>query len=182
MSLTDDAPAYVSKDKDEQRNAAGDGHGTVWGRTITINRPREELYAFWRDFGNLADFMENIEAVSAVDATRSHWKVRGPQGTYEFDSVVTEDQPGRVIAWQSDGGDVKNSGRVEFLDAPPGRGSWVRAVLSYEPPMGFLGKAVATLTQKEPQITSTRDLRRFKQLMETGEVSTSSPPNPPSHS
>jgi uncharacterized membrane protein len=181
MSLTDDAPTYVSKDKDEQRSEAPGGEGTVWGRTITIMRPREELYAFWRDFSNLAQFMENIEAITVLDEKRSHWKVRGPNGDYEWESLVTEDQPGSLIAWEATG-DVKNSGRIEFVDAPPGHGTYVRALLAYDPPGGFIGKAVAKLTQKEPQISSTRDLRRFKQLMEAGEIATTTPPNREPHS
>lgn len=183
MSAADDTPTYVSKNSAEQKSAAAQGESTVWGRTLTIDRPRDELYAFWRDFANLSRILRNVEQVTVLDEKRSRWKVKGPNGSYEWESVITEDEPGRLIAWRSaEGGDVENSGRIEFLDAPPGRGTWVRAVLAYQPPMGFIGKAVAKLTQKEPQISSTRDLRRFKQLMETGEISTSSPPNPPSHS
>lgn len=184
MSEVDDAPAYVSKDSETKAAEAPGGEGTVWGRTVTINRPREELYAFWRDFSNLARVMLNIEDITMLDDRRSRWRVKGPNGDYEWVSVITEDEPGRLIAWESeDGADVKNSGRVEFLDAPPGRGSWVRAVMAYDPPGGFLGKAIAAVAgQKEPQIQSTRDLRRFKQLMETGEIATTTPPNPPSHS
>lgn len=177
----DDAPAYVSKDSDVAATASEGGEGTVWGHTVTINRPREELYAYWRDFSNLASFMENIEAITVTDANHSHWSVQGPNGVYEWDSVVTEDVPGSVIAWQADG-DVKNSGRIEFSDAPPGRGSWVRAVMSYDPPGGTIGKVIAKVTQKEPGIQSRRDLRRFKQLMETGEIATTTPPNREPHS
>lgn len=180
--VRDDAPAYVSKDKAVRAEAAGQGEGTVWGRTVSIMRPREELYAFWRDFGNLATFMENIVSIDAIDDRRSRWTVRGPSGNYQWTSVVTEDRPGERIAWRSEDGDVTNSGSVEFRDGPPEHGTFVRAVLAYDPPMGFIGKAVATLTQKEPQISSTRDLRRFKQLMETGEIATTSPPNRPSDS
>jgi uncharacterized membrane protein len=174
--VRDDAPSYVSKDSDVQKSAAQQGEGTVWGRTLSILRPREELYAYWRDFSNLASFMENIEQVTVLDDTRSHWKVSGPNGTYEWESVITEDQPGELIAWEAQG-DVKNSGRIEFRDGPPGHGTYVRAILAYDPPAGFIGKAIAKLTQKEPQISSTRDLRRFKQLMETGEIATTTPPN-----
>lgn len=179
--VRDDAPSYVSKDGDLQTSAAQGGEGTVWGHTVTIMRPREELYAYWRDFGNLATFMENIVSVDAIDATRSHWTVKGPNGNYEWDSVVTEELPGELIAWEAEG-DVKNSGRVEFRDGPPGHGTHVRAVLAYDPPAGFIGKAIATLTQKEPQTASRRDLRRFKQLMETGEIATTTPPNREPHS
>lgn len=174
--VRDDAPAYVSKDGDLQKSEAPGGEGTVWGHTVTIMRPREELYAYWRDFSNLARFMLNVEQITVVDDTRSHWKVKGPNGSYEWESVVTQDVAGTLIAWEAQG-DVKNSGRIEFRDGPPGHGTYVRAVLAYDPPMGVVGKLLATLTQKEPQIQSMRDLRRFKQLMETGEIATTTPPN-----
>jgi uncharacterized membrane protein len=145
------------------------------GRTITVNRPREELYAFWRDFRNLARFMENVESVRVDDDRRSHWVVKAPAGkTVEWDSVLTEDEEGRLLAWESvEGADIKNTGRIEFRDAPPGRGTEITATIVYDPPGGDLGKLIAKLFQKEPKIQARRDLRRFKQLMETGEISTS---------
>jgi uncharacterized membrane protein len=153
-------------------------HSTVSIRTVTINRPREELYAFWRDFSNLPHFMENIERVDILDDRRSHWVVSAPAGqSVEWDSFITEDTPGSVIAWKSaEGADVANSGRIEFRDATSGRGTEVTATISYDPPAGAIGKVFAKLFQKEPAIQSRRELRRFKQLMETGEVSTSKPP------
>lgn len=148
------------------------------GRTITINRPREEVYAFWRDFRNLARFMENVESVEVSDNRRSHWVVKAPAGkTVEWDSELTEEEEGRLLAWESvEGADIKNTGRIEFRDAPPGRGTEVTATIVYDPPGGDLGKLIAKLFQKEPKIQARRDLRRFKQLMETGEISTSEAP------
>ena len=173
----DDAPGYEAKSSDLRQADAG--KGSVSGCTVTINRPRSEVYAFWRDFANLAQVMENVESISVSDSRRSHWKVSGPDGSYEWDSTVTEDEPDRLIAWQSDeGADVRNSGRVEFRDAPPGRGTWVTAVIAYEPPAGVIGKIIAKLTQREPSIQARRDLRRLKALLEAGEIPTSSPPNP----
>jgi uncharacterized membrane protein len=144
------------------------------GRTVTINRPRHELYAFWRDFGNLPRIMENIESVTELDERRSHWVVRAPAGqTVEWDSVIVEDIPDELISWQSDAGaDITNSGRIDFRDAPGGRGTWVTATIAYDPPAGRVGKLVAKLFQREPKIQARRDLRRFKQFMETGEIAT----------
>ena len=90
------------------REAAPRDEGAIVGRTVTINRPRDEIYAFWRDFSNLAPVMENVERIDVVDDRRSHWVVKAPAGkTVEWDSVVTEDEPGRLIAWQSvEGADV----------------------------------------------------------------------------
>jgi uncharacterized membrane protein len=153
---------------------AADESEQLVGRTVTINRPRHELYAFWRDFGNLPRIMENIESVTEIDERRSHWVVRAPAGqTVEWDSVIVEDIPDELISWQSDAGaDIANSGRIDFRDAPGGRGTWVTATIAYDPPAGSVGKLVAKLFQREPKIQARRDLRRFKQFMETGEIAT----------
>ena len=175
----DDAPLAASKRDDAVTQATetlvepkGD---SLSGRAVTINRPRSELFAFWRDFSNLATFMENVERIDVLDDRRSHWVVKGPGGkSVEWDSVVTEEQPDQFIAWASeDGADVPNSGRIDFRDAGA-RGTVVTATLLYDPPAGVIGKLIAKMFQREPAIQARRDLRRFKQLMETGEVATSS--------
>jgi uncharacterized membrane protein len=92
--------------------------------------------------------------------------------------VLTEDRPGEIIAWTTpEDAEIKHTGRIEFRDAPPGRGTEVTATIEYEPPAGEIGKAFAKLFQKEPKIQARRDLRRFKQLMETGEIPTSAAPD-----
>jgi uncharacterized membrane protein len=163
----------------EAAEARGWHEAAIVGRTVTINKPRSELYAFWRDFRNLARFLENIERVDVGDDRRSHWVIKAPAGqTVEWDSQITEDVPDSVIAWESlDGGDIKNTGRIEFSDAAPGRGTLISAEIVYDPPGGDVGKLIAKLFQKEPKMQARRDLRRFKQLMETGEISTSAAPD-----
>ncbi|WP_076070333.1 SRPBCC family protein [Sphingomonas montana] len=174
----DDAPLATSKHGDPAgetggriRNTAGD---QIMARAVTINRPRAELYAYWRDFANLATFMENVERIDVTDDRRSHWVVAAPAGkSVEWDAIVTEDRPDALIAWETaPGADVPNSGRIEFADAQGGRGTVVTATILYDPPAGIVGKIVAKLFQREPAIQARRDLRRFKQLMETGEIST----------
>ena len=97
---------------------------------VTINRPAEELYAFWRDFTNLPKFMENIVAVTCADDQRSHWVINGPTGEVEWDCEITEDEPGRRISWASlPDASVDNAGTVEFKLAPEGRGTEVRKVI-----------------------------------------------------
>jgi uncharacterized membrane protein len=155
-------------------------HGDVLvGRSVTIDRPRAELYAFWRDFTNLPRFMHNIHSVVIRDEQHSHWVIEAPAGrTVEWDSKITEDEPGQLIGWESlEGASVRNSGCVEFLDSPDGRGTVVRVTIAYDPPAGALGKVIAKLFQKEPKVQARQDLRRFKQLMETGEVSIARPPD-----
>ena len=149
------------------------------GRSVTIDRPRQELYDFWRDFKNLPLFMDNITSVTIQDSERSHWSIAAPAGkTLEWDSTIIDDQPGHLIAWESQqGASVRNSGRVEFLDSSDGRGTVVRITLTCDPPNGAVGKLIAKLFQKAPRIQARQDLRRFKQLMETGEIATAMPPD-----
>ena len=156
-----------------------DMDGEVAVRSVTIGKPREEVYAFFRNFSNLGRFMENIERVDELDGSRSHWVVKAPAGhTVEWDAVLTADEPGRLLAWETTGdADVKNHGRVEFRDAPGGRGVELHASIVYEPPGGALGKLIAELFQKEPGMQAKRDLRRLKMLLETGEISTTEYPD-----
>ena len=171
----DDAPQATSKHSPAEATASTLSHpqgSSVSARAQTINRPRDEVFAYWRDFANLATFMENVERIDVLDQHRSHWVVKSPTGTVEWDSVITDERPGELIAWTSEeGADVPNSGRVEFRDAGS-RGTVVTATILYDPPGGVIGKVVAKMFQREPAIQARRDLRRFKQLMETGEIAT----------
>ncbi|KQW67093.1 cyclase [Phenylobacterium sp. Root77] len=158
----------------ETADILGWDDAAVFGRSVTVNKPRHEVYAFWRDFQNFPSFMENVRSVTIADSGLSHWIVEAPGGqTVEWDSVLTEDAPGDLIAWSSvEGADIKNVGRIEFKDAAPGRGTVVTATIAYDPPGGRLGILLAKLFQNEPKLQARRDLRRFKQFMETGEVAT----------
>lgn len=176
MSETmDDAPAASAlKDSAAKSGAAlPDAQGSsASARAVTINRPAAEVFAYFRDFANLPSFMDNVERIRVLDNQRSAWEVKGPTGTYEWIARITEEVPDRLIAWTSEpGADVANSGRVEFRDAGA-RGTVVTATILYTPPGGIIGKAIAKLFQREPAIQARRDLRRFKQLMETGEIAT----------
>ena len=177
-AVRDDAPATTAKSRahDSATESLIEAKGDhAVGRAVTINKPAAELYAYWRDFAKLATFMDNVERIDILDDKRSHWVVKAPGGkTVEWDSRITEERDGELIAWTSeDGADVANSGRVEFRDAGA-RGTVVIATITYDPPAGTIGKLVAKLFQREPAIQARRDLRRFKQLMETGEIATSS--------
>jgi uncharacterized membrane protein len=173
----DDAPLSTSKRSDAVADATReltDGEGSsIVARAVTINRPIGELFAYFRDFTNLPTFMENVERIDIIDQRRSHWVVKGPAGkSYEWTSAITDEAPDSFIAWASeDGADVPNSGRVDFRDAGA-RGTVVTATILYDPPGGAIGKLIAKMFQREPAIQARRDLRRFKQLMETGEIAT----------
>ena len=152
--------------------AGGAGRGIHVTQVLTVNRPVDEVYRFWRDFQNLPRFMRHLEAVQTTGGRRSHWKAKAPAGrTVEWDAEVVEDRPNEEIAWRSlAGADVDNSGSVRFVPAPAGRGTEVRVVLQYNPPGGALGAAVARLFGEEPEQQLRDDLRAFKQVLETGEV------------
>jgi uncharacterized membrane protein len=140
---------------------------------VTINQPAEQLYRVWRDFSNLPRFMENIRSVTSRGDV-SHWVIKGPTGDVEFDSRISEDVPNERIAWSSVGdADVENAGVVDFKPSTKGRGTEVRVLISFKPPMGGPGRMIAGWMQKDPHIQAKRDLRRFKQLMETGEIAIS---------
>ncbi|MBY0519721.1 MAG: SRPBCC family protein [Sphingomonas sp.] len=169
----DDAPALAAIHSKDVETPFGEAGGTLVGRSVTINRPAAELFAFWRDFANLATFMENVVRIDVIDPNRSHWVVKAPAGkTVEWDAVVTDERQDAFIAWESaEGADVANQGRIDFRDAGA-RGTVVTALISYDPPAGLIGKIIAKMFQREPAIQVRRDLRRFKQLMETGEIAT----------
>ena len=142
--LRDDAPLAASKRSDAVEVASAslveDRGDTLVGRSVTINRPLPELFAYWRDFSNLATFMDNVERIEVPDQTRSRWVVRAPGGrTVEWDAVVTEEATDSFIAWAStEGADVPNSGRIDFKDVGA-RGTVVTATILYDPPGGVVG-------------------------------------------
>ena len=118
--------------------------------------------------------MTHLESVHVTGEGRSHWVAKAPGGTtVEWDAEITDDQPNRRIAWRSvEGADVQNAGSVRFEPAPGGRGTVVNVELRYSPPGGAAGVAIATLLGREPGQQIQDDLRRFKQMMEIGEVVT----------
>jgi len=144
-------------------------------RVITINRPPAEVYGFWRDLENLPRFMRHLESVSSTGPGRSRWKVKGPAGTtVEWNAEIVEDRPSELIAWRSlPGASVENGGFVRFRPAPGGKATEVKVHLEYHPPGGRLGSAVASLFGEEPGQQLQEDLRRFKQVIETGEIARS---------
>jgi uncharacterized membrane protein len=156
----------------ESHRAAAGQRGVHVSQAVTVNRPAEEVYRFWRDFGNLPRFMEHLESVEVIDERRSHWKAAAPAGsTVEWDAEIVEDVPNERIAWRSvQDADVENRGTVRFLPAPGGRGTEIHVDLRYEPPGGRLGALVAKLFGEEPSQQVNGDLRRLKQVLETGEV------------
>jgi uncharacterized membrane protein len=147
-------------------------HGIHAHCSCVVNRRPEEVYSFWRNFENLPRFMRHLESVTDLGDGRSHWKVKGPAGMeVEWDATIVADVPNEVITWRSlENADVDNAGAVRFEAAPGGRGTIVRVNLEYNPIAGVLGAAIAKLFGEEPEQQLDDDLRRFKQVMEVGEV------------
>ncbi|AEY90338.1 cyclase/dehydrase [Streptomyces hygroscopicus subsp. jinggangensis 5008] len=137
----------------------------------TVTQPPDEVYALWRDLERLPDFMAHLDEVRVTGPRTSHWRAGAPFGEVEWDAETTQEVAGRLIAWRSvDGADIDNSGEVRFEPAPGGRGTEIRVTLRYDLPGGALGKAVARYFGEEPHQQLDDDLRRFKQIAETGEV------------
>ena len=145
-------------------------------RTITINRPRMEVYQYWRELKNLPNFMEHLVSVRGNEDGITHWVAKAPVGTVEWTAELVLDRPGEVISWRSVAhADVTNAGEVQFRDADGGRGTEVEVRLSYDPPAGKLGTIVAKLFGEEPDQQIRDDLERFKQIMETGSAGDEKP-------
>ncbi|HSK63637.1 MAG TPA: SRPBCC family protein [Pyrinomonadaceae bacterium] len=137
-----------------------------------VNRPPDEVYRFWRSFENLPRFMKHLESVQDLGDGRSHWVVKGPAGTtVEWDATIIADVPGEVITWRSlENSDVDNAGAVRFEEAAGNRGTIVKVNIQYNPPAGVVGATLAQLFGEEPEQQLDDDLRRFKQVLEVGEV------------
>jgi len=154
----------------DTRARLGGQRGTHVDEAVTINRPIAEVYRFWRNFENLPTFMRHLELVAVREEGISHWVAKGPAGaTVEWDARIIHEVDNKMIGWQSlEGSEVATAGSVNF-DETEG-GTRVRVHLQYSPPAGKLGSAVAKLFGEEPSQQIREDLRRFKALLETGEV------------
>lgn len=142
---------------------------------VTILASPDAIYGRWHDVTRLPEFMDHLEAVVRVDVRRSHWTARGPAGTtVEWDAEITEEVSGERIAWRSiEGSSLENSGVVEIVPAPGDRGTEVHVSVQYAPPGGRVGSVVVKLLGEDPTEQVADDLRRFKQLVETGEIARS---------
>jgi len=142
--------------------------------SMSVARSPQECYAFWRDVANLPKFIKLLKSVTAIDDRRSHWVIEGPRGVrLEWGAEITVDRPGERLAWHSmSGSPVTHAGVVRFDAAPGGRGTLVRVMMHYQPPAGHVGSGLAKLLGTDARSLAREDLRRFKSLMETGEIPT----------
>ncbi len=143
-------------------------------RAITINKPREEVFGFWRNLENLPRFMKHLKTVRVTGEKTSHWVANAPAGrTVEWDAEIINEAPGELIAWRSlEGSSVQNAGSVRFTDATGNRGTEIRVALQYNPPGGVVGALFAKLFGEEPEQQIAEDLGRLKAMVESGQVPT----------
>lgn len=163
---------YPQSDMEMTKRHLAGPRGVVVDDAITIYRPVSEVYSYWRNLENLPRFMSHLEDVRVLDRFQSHWAARGPLGVrVEWDAEIINDIPPTLLSWKSVGrSDVVSAGSVRFR--PSGEhATEVRVKLQYDPPAGKLGATVAWLVGEDPQQQIAEDLRRFKQILESGEVS-----------
>lgn len=163
-------PAVTADRDSDTRQRLGGPAGIHVEEAVIVNKPVTEVFRFWRNFENLPTFMKHLESVAQREAGISHWVARGPAGTtVEWDARIINELDNKLIGWQSlEGSTISTAGSVNFRETP--RGTEVRVHLQYSPPAGRLGGAVAWLFGEEPSSQIREDLRRFKELLETGEI------------
>jgi uncharacterized membrane protein len=141
---------------------------------MQVNCSPQQAYEFWSNLENLPLFMRHLDSVSILENGRSRWVAAGPLGSHiHWDSEIVADRKGELISWRSlPGSDMEVDGYVEFRRAPGDRGTFISANIIYSPPGGKAGSALAKLLGKDPNFLMRQDLRRFKALIEAGEVPT----------
>jgi len=158
----------ISTANRRRHTAIPSGQGIKIEKSIMIMRPAQELYEFWRNLGNLPRVMRHLVSVQEQGTIRSHWIARGPVGNVEWDAEIIADRPGELISWRSlPHSEIATAGSVRFLEEPYNRGTRVEVVLSYNPPAGQVGAALAWLVSSDPDAEMQEDLREFKRFMET---------------
>lgn len=142
--------------------------------SVLLNCSREQAFRFWHDFENLSRFMRHIHSVSKIADKQYRWTALTPLGgRLSWDAEIVAERDNELISWRSlPGSEIEVDGSVEFRNAPGNRGTIVDAIVIYRPPAGSIGRSVAKLFGKYPSFTMRQDLRRFKALVETGEIPT----------
>jgi uncharacterized membrane protein len=160
--------------RSDTRSRLAGARGIVVEQSFAINRPAGELYDFWADLAQLPRIMPELLSVRMLDHRRSHWVARGPVGwRTEWYADIINEIPDELIAWRTiEGSDLVSAGSIHFEPGPAGRGTTVRVRLQYDPPGGKLGAALAWAFGDSPAQVLREGLRRFKRLMETGEIPT----------
>ena len=139
--------------------------------SFIINKPRQEVYEFWRNLDNLPKFMKHLESVEVIDTKRSHWVLKLPANVAKvsWDAEIVNDEPGEAIGWSSlPGSIIDNAGKVRFKDAEDGNGTIVDVVISYTPPAGGVGTGLSHILNPLFKNMVDEDVRNFKQYVDLG--------------
>ncbi|WP_310571979.1 SRPBCC family protein [Gemmatimonas sp.] len=136
-------------------------------QSVYVERPREELFAMWRDFSRLPLFMDHLERVEVISPTHSHWVVAGPAGSkVEWDAEIVDERENEWIAWRTvEPAQVPNNGTVMFCEMSDG-GTDVFVTLEAQPPAGKFGDLVARMFGRAPNRQVRKALERFKEMAE----------------
>jgi uncharacterized membrane protein len=137
--------------------------------SFTVDKPRQDVYEFWRKLDNLPLFMNHLESVEVLDEKRSHWVLKLPTNvaTVSWDAEIVKDEPGHMIGWSSlPGSIIDNAGKVSFKDSVDGNGTTVDVVISYQPPAGGVGTSIAHVLNPLFKNMVDTDVRNFKQYMD----------------
>ncbi|MDB6154250.1 MAG: putative integral rane protein [Chthoniobacteraceae bacterium] len=170
---TGHCPAYralgINSEQLQTERGVPGNRGTKVEETIVIQRPRPELFAFWRNLENLPRFMKHVKFVEVLDAKRSRWTVDGPAGrTVAWTAEIINEHENELIAWESlPGAQVRNAGSVRFEDAPGG-GTSVKVNLEFDPPAGAIGAIMSRLLGESPEKQLREDLSSLKEIVESG--------------
>jgi uncharacterized membrane protein len=143
-------------------------------RSVTIARPRSEVYAFCRDSERLPEVIGWLDHLEQLDETRFRWTVSGPLGkSYSGTVALEEERSGERLVWALEEAPMPHRFTLVFSDAPHGRGTEVKVLAACKPPAGRAGYAAASLISRFSGHRLMRDLRRLKQRLETGEIPSS---------
>jgi uncharacterized membrane protein len=169
--VTGNSPVYTLIEKN---TATGEDLPIELRKSVIVNRDQSVVYDFWRNLENLPRFMDHVQSVRTGADGNSHWTVHlSPRLTLEWDAEITEDRPNEMIAWRSlPGSSVQTSGSVHFAPATGNRGTQITVMMAYDPPAGMAGEIFARMQKSITARQINEDLRRFKSILEAGEIAT----------
>lgn len=138
--------------------------------SIIVDKPRSEVYKFWRNLENLPLFMGHLTSVTEVNHTHSRWEAKFPGGPkVTWTAEIVNDDENNVLGWQSlPGSAIQNAGKVEFRDTPTG-GTELRVIITYRPPAGDIGVGIAKLLNPLLASMIEADIAEFIYFMEEEE-------------
>lgn len=150
--------------------------------SLMVNKPKNEVYAFWRKLENLPLFMKHLASVTEIDNKHSHWEavIPGNIGKIKWNAEIVKEEEGYLIGWQSiPNSMINNAGKVTFNDAMGGQGTELEVVISYHPPAGEIGAGVAKLLNGMFEKIIRQDVMNFKEYIETKHNSGTKQPSSP---